>query len=122
MLKIDVEKTGDVAIVHCMGRLVRGEEVNTLRSAVVAEKDTQTILLDLSEVKTLDAGGVNALISLRHWAVSRGIKIKFVDPSTFVRDMLIRFRLDRIFEICGFHDSLAVLAGREYFIAGSQVA
>ena len=112
MLKIDVEKTAGVAIVRCIGRLIRGEAVSTLRNAVVSEKNTRMILLDLSEVEALDAGGVNALVSLLHWAVDRGIKIKLVDPSPFVREILARFRLDRVFEVSSLGDALVVLAGR----------
>jgi len=35
MMTIEVEKSGDVAVVRCAGRLVRGAEVHTLRQAVV---------------------------------------------------------------------------------------
>jgi anti-anti-sigma factor len=122
MLKIDVEKTADVAVVRCIGRLIRGEAVHTLRNAIVSEKNTQTILLDLSEIEALDAGGVNALVSLRHWAVNRGIRVKLVDPSPFVCEMLTRFRLDRVFEISSPRDALVVLAGRECgFLADSRL-
>jgi anti-anti-sigma factor len=113
MFKVDVEKTADVAIVRCIGRLIRGEAVSTLRNAVVSGTNGQTILLDLSEVEALDAGGLNALVSLRQWAVNRGIKVKLVDPSTFVREILMRFRLDRVFEISSFRDALVVLAGHQ---------
>jgi anti-anti-sigma factor len=122
MFKVDVEKTADVAIVRCIGRLIRGEAVSTLRNAVVSGTNGQTILLDLSEVEALDAGGLNALVSLRQWAVNRRIKVKLVDPSTFVREILMRFRLDRVFEISSFRDALVVLAGHQCcFMAAPQV-
>ena len=38
MLNINVEKTGDVAVVRCAGRIVRGTEVFTLRDAVFSAK------------------------------------------------------------------------------------
>ncbi len=43
MLTIDVEKNGEVAIVHCSGRLVRGVEVCSLRTAVVSQKTTRIV-------------------------------------------------------------------------------
>jgi anti-anti-sigma factor len=113
MLAIDVEKNTDVAVVRCVGRLVRGEAVRTLKDAVVSEKNTRMILLDLSAVEALDAGGISALVSLRHWAVSRGISVKLVDPSRFVREMLKRVRLDHVFEISSLRDALVVLAGHQ---------
>ena len=64
MLTIDVEKTDEVAVVHCGGRLVRGAEVSTLRNAVVSEKTTRIVVLDLSQVEFMDAGGLNTLVSL----------------------------------------------------------
>ena len=112
MFNIDVEKTSDVAIVRCMGRLVRGAAVSTLKSVVVSEKSTRMILLDLSEIEALDAGGVNALVGLHHWALTRGIKVKIVDPSRFVLEMMSSFHLDRVFEISSLRDALLVLSGR----------
>ena len=92
MLTIDVEKNSEVAVVHCNGRLVRGVEVCTLRNAVVSEKNTRIVVLDLSEVEFMDAGGLNALVSLHHWTRNHGIQLKLVHPSGIVRDMLTRTR------------------------------
>src|SRR5436190_4882532 len=57
MLTVDIERASDVAIVRCAGRIVRGAEVSILRNAVVSEKDARTIVLDLSELEFVDAGG-----------------------------------------------------------------
>ena len=57
MLTIDVEKSSGVAVVHCSGRLVRGVEVCTLRNAVVSEKTTRIVVLDLSQVEFMKSDG-----------------------------------------------------------------
>jgi anti-anti-sigma factor len=111
MLTIDVEKTGDVAVVRCSGRIVRGDEVRTLRSAVVSEKGSRIVVLDLSEVESLDAGGLTTLLSLHQWARSRGVQLKLVNPSHFVREVLTRTRLDHVFDISTLDHALFVLAG-----------
>ena len=111
MLTVDTEKSGDVAVVRCSGRLVRGEAVCTLRSAVVSEKDTRIVVLDLSEVQSLDAGGLTALVSLHHWTRNHGIQLKLVNPSHFVREMLERTHLDKVFDVSTLHDALRVLSG-----------
>jgi anti-anti-sigma factor len=111
MLTIDVEKTGDVAVVRCGGRIVRGEEVRTLRSAVVAEKSSRIVVLDLSDVESLDAGGLTTLLSLHQWALSRGVQFKLVNPSHFVREILARTRLDHVFDISTLDHALLVLGG-----------
>ncbi len=113
MLTIDVERNSGVAVVHCSGRLVRGVEVCTLRNAVVSEKTTRMVVLDLSQVEFMDAGGLNALVSLHHWTRNHGIQLKLTNPSHLVHEMLARTRLNRVFEISSLHDALAILSGAE---------
>lgn len=113
MLTIEVEKSGDVAVLRCGGRLVRGEGVGTLRNAVLSKKNTRMIVLDLSEVETLDAGGLNALVSVHHWTRNHGIQLKLVNPSHFVKEILVRTRLDQVFAISSLRDALVVLAGHD---------
>lgn len=110
MLTVDVERTGDVAVVRCTGRIVRGEAIRALRSAVVSERDTRIVVLDLSEVETIDAGGLTALVSLHHWTRYRGIQLKLVNPSHFVNEVLERTGLDHVFDISSLHDALLVLS------------
>jgi len=115
MLTVDVEKTGDVAVVRCMGRIVRGEEVWTLRNAVVSGTGTRIVVLDLEAVEAMDGGGLSALVSLRHWTRSRGIQLKLVNPSRFVMEVLECTGLDGVFDISSLHDALVVLGcGEEY--------
>ena|SRR5438270_13050798 len=114
MLSIDVEKSEHVAVARCVGRLVRGEAVRTLNNAVISENDTRIIVLDLSDVEAIDAGGLSALVSLHEWTEIRGIQFKLVNPSHFVREVLQRTGLDRVFEITSLHDALVVLAGEQH--------
>ncbi len=109
MLTIDVEKTGDVAVVRCVGRIVRGAEVCTLSNAVFSEKDIRIVVIDLSDVETLDAGGLTALLSLQQWARNRSVQLKLVNPSHFVNEMLTRTGLNRVFDISTFEHALFVL-------------
>jgi anti-anti-sigma factor len=113
MLTIDVEKNSEVAVVHCSGRLVRGVEVCTLRNAVVSEKTTRVVVLDLSEVEFMDAGGLNSLVSLHHWTRNHGIQLKLVNPSGLVREMLTRTGLNRVIEISSLRDALTILRGAD---------
>ena len=109
MLTIDVEKTGDVAVVRCVGRIVRGAGLGTLRNAVFSEKDIRIVVIDLSDVETLDAGGLTALLSLQQWARNRNVQLKLVNPSHFVNEVLTRTGLNRVFEISKFEHALFVL-------------
>jgi anti-anti-sigma factor len=111
MLTIDVEKNSEVAVVHCSGRLVRGVEVCTLRNTVVSQKTTRIVVLDLSQVEFMDAGGLNVLVSLHHWTCNRGIQLKLVNPSHLVLELLTRTGLNRVFDISSLHDVLTILGG-----------
>ena len=113
MLTTNIEKTGGVTVVRCSGRLVRGEAVYAIENAVMSQKDLRIAVLDLSEVETMDAGGLTALVFLHHWTLSRGIQLKLVDPSPFVLDLMVRTRLDRVFDISSFDDAILVLSGYE---------
>ena len=110
MLTIDVEKTGDVAVVRCAGRIVRGAEVRTLRDAVFSEPDIRIVVIDLSDVEMLDAGGLTALLSLLQWSRNRNVQLKLVNPSHFVNEVLTRTGLDHVFEISTFEHALFVLS------------
>jgi anti-anti-sigma factor len=110
MLTIDVEKTGDVAVVRCAGRIVRGAEVGTLRNAVFSEKEIRIVVIDLSDVETLDAGGLTALLSLQQWARGRHVQLKLVNPSHFVNEILTRTGLDQVFDISTFDHALFILS------------
>jgi anti-anti-sigma factor len=113
MLTIDVEKTGDVAVVRCVGRIVRGAGVRTLKNAVLSEKNVRIVVIDLSDVETLDAGGLTALLSLQQWAWNCHVQLKLVNPSHFVNEVLTRTGLNRVFEISKFEHALFVLSARD---------
>jgi anti-anti-sigma factor len=113
MLTIDVEKTGDVAVVRCVGRIVRGAEVRTLRNAVFSEHDIRIVVIDLSDVDTLDAGGLTVLLSLQQWARNRNVQLKLVNPSHFVNEVLTRTGLDHVFDISSFDHALFILSAPE---------
>jgi|SRR5580698_4775898 anti-anti-sigma factor len=113
MLTIDVEKTGHVAVVRCVGRIVRGAPVRALKNAVFSEKEAGIVVIDLSDVEMLDAGGLTALLSLQQWAWDRSVQLKLVNPSHFVHEVLTRTGLNRVFEISKFEHALFVLAARD---------
>ena len=109
MLTVKTERAGDVAVVKCAGRIVRGQE-STLRNAVMSEKLARIIVLDLSDVEGIDAGGLTLLVSLHRWTESNRVHLKLVNPRPFVHEMLTRTHLDCVFDISTFDHALAVLA------------
>ena len=108
MLTVRTERTDDLAILRCNGRIVRGQEI-VLESAMLEQQTARTILLDLTDVEALDAGGLTLLVSLHRWAASTGAHLTLVNPRPFVYEMLTRTHLDCVFDISTFDHALAVL-------------
>ena len=90
---------------------MRGEEVRTLRNAVLSEKNSRIVVIDLSDVEIAGCGGLTALLSLHQWARSRGVQLKLVNPSHFVHEVLTRTRLNHVFDISSWSMRLFVLRG-----------
>lgn len=112
MLTVRVERAEDVAIVTVSGRIVRGQE-SKLESAVLAQEFARMVVLDLSDVEALDAGGVSLLVSLHRWTEGRRAHLKLVNPRPFVYDMLTRTHLDCVFDISSLNHALEVLGNCE---------
>jgi anti-anti-sigma factor len=93
MLTVTVENLGEVTALHCVGRIVRGEETALLCAAL--RQEAGSVVLDLTQVDAIDAAGIGALVSLQ----AAGIYLKLVNPAAQVREVLRVTRLDSIFEI-----------------------
>ena len=101
MIRVRIENSEGNAILHCAGNLVHGHETALLCAA--AGQYGRNVILDLSEVETIDAAGVGALIALQ----AAGIYLQLLNPSKAVRDVLQVTGLNSMFEMC---DSLPQLA------------
>jgi anti-anti-sigma factor len=108
-LTIKRDQTGDVAILQCDGRIVRGEPLHFLKEAVTSLKNPRMVVLDLSDVEMLDGGGLGMLIFLHRWTRDNGIQLKLVNPAPFVREMLDRTRLTCLFNVSSIDDAFDIL-------------
>lgn len=109
MFRMEVEKSGDVAIMRCSGRLVRGESAEQLQSAVMAQAGARIIVLDLTDVTMVDGGGLGMLVSARQWSKDNGLQLKLVNPSPIVMEVLERTHLSYLFDVSSVDDALAIL-------------
>jgi len=114
MLKVHARNLGNVAFLCLQGQLVNGE-TETLRNAVnlqsEAQSDVRTVVLDLAQVSTVDAGGLGVMLELREQVGAKGIGLKLMNVSNLVGKVLEVTRLDTVFE---------VTSGVEFFPAVSQ--
>ena len=93
MLTVNVEHSGETAILHCQGRIVSGDETAVLCAAMAQEQPYVT--LDLAEVSAIDAAGIGVLVSLQ----AAGVYLQLLNPTPQVREVLKVTQLDSIFEI-----------------------
>jgi anti-anti-sigma regulatory factor len=115
VLKVVIDKIGEVAVVECQGRIVKSEASLKLRRVVTSLRDRRIIVLDLSEVTAIEADGLGMLLFLRQWAYEQNIQLKLFNPTTSVLDSLEL--VIRRFDIVSFHEMLALLAnGDSHFI------
>src|SRR5882757_8321119 len=93
MLTVTVQTPGDVPVLRCVGRIVRGDETALICAAV--QLQARNIILDLTEIDAIDAAGIGLLVSLQ----AAGFYLTLMNPAPHVRDVLRVTKLDSIFEI-----------------------
>jgi anti-anti-sigma factor len=112
----------DVAVLQCSGRIVRGEAIHFLKDAVISLKQPRVVVLDLSEVEMLDGGGLGLLVFLHRWTRERNIQLKLVNPTSFIREMLDRTRLNCVFNISSVEDAVEILCTSVSAVPGGSRA
>jgi anti-anti-sigma factor len=90
----DVSKTGAGMLV-CPVELVRGNESVFLAAALPMVEDAG-LILDMSQVDSLDAGGIGTILILRQVAEREGNFLVLINPSTRVQQVLRLVGLDEI--------------------------
>ena len=109
MLSVYIENIGEMAVVECAGRIVRSDAAFKLREAVRSQRRARIIVLDLSELLTIEGEGLGMLVSLQRWAHDRSIRLKLFNPRRSVRDKLERTKSMPQFDIATLEEMMAIL-------------
>ena len=107
MLKIHTRRVGDVTVLCLQGQIVTGE-TSTLCDAVLSQSAASVVVLDLSRVSRIDAGGLGVLLELRGQTLSRNIEFKLMNVTKLVRTVFEITHLDSVFEISAAGNELAL--------------
>src|SRR5260370_10020977 len=119
MLKITVQKLGDTNVLRCDGRIVAGDAGSILRNAVLSQRHTRMLVLDLARVDRIDAGGLGVLLGLRESARSSAIMFKLMNMTRKVEEILELTHLQRVFEFCSVRDLFCLLHRAASMTSGS---
>ena len=109
MFTVQVDKSGEVAVLQCTGRFVRGNAIREVREKVTSLKNARVIVLDLSDVEILDGGGLGALVFLHRWTEENGIHLQLVNPSHFVREVLEATHLIDVLHVSSVCEAVRIL-------------
>ena len=110
MLNVNVDHIGDLAILECDGRIVQSDAAFKLREVITSQKDSRTVVLDLSRVDAIEGGGLGMLVFLQRWAQDHDIRFKLFNPRRSVRERLKKVRSMSKFDIPTLDELMAVLA------------
>ncbi len=105
VLKIEVQFSEHISVLRCAGRLVQGRETAALRDAVLAQ-ERPGVVLDLSEVTAIDAGGLGLLVELQRWAQATHRTLTLFNPTFTVRNVLDATGLSSVLPV--YRDETAV--------------
>ncbi len=113
-LQFQVESLQDVAVVHCSGRMVRGAALDEFRRRIEKLDRVRVLVLDVSEVEQLDAGGLGTLLLVRTLGDAKGGEDEARESPSILRRVLDATHLTSVFEISSLKDAIAeILRGRE---------
>lgn len=92
---------GPITIVDLRGSIDLGEASLTLRRTIrdLVERARTKIILNLSQVNSMDSAGVGELAGAYVPVKSKGGELKFLNPTKKVHDMLKITQLDKVFEV-----------------------
>ena len=99
--KIITRESGDVAIITVRGRLDPTDLNDPLETALTSlmEKGKSKFLMDLRTVSYISSTGVGSLIKAYRSVLKKKGKVKILNPSQSVRNILAISRLEGVFEI-----------------------
>lgn len=116
-LKIDTREVAHVMVLDVHGRIVLGDELDDLRTAVRAlvADGKKKIILNLANVDYIDSSGVGELVACFTAVRNAGGELKLLNLSQKVKDVLHVTKLYTVFDIRD--DEFNAVKSFDYFFA-----
>jgi anti-sigma B factor antagonist len=116
-LTIKTREVAHVTILDLCGRIVLGDEIDELRSAVhsLIDGGKKKIILNLAEVDYIDSSGVGELVGCFTTLRKAGGELKLLNLTQKVQDVLHVTKLYTVFDIRD--DEFHAVKSFDYFFA-----
>lgn len=116
-LSIGTREVSHVTILDLSGRIVLGDEIDDLRSAIrnLIDEGKKKIILNLAEIDYIDSSGVGALVGGYTAVRNAGGELKLLNLSQKVHDVLHVTKLYTVFDIR--EDEFQAVKSFDYFFA-----
>ena len=100
-LKINSREVDGVTVVSLDGRVVLGEETNSLREKVkgLLAEGKRKLVLDMSNVTLIDSAGLGTLVGVHQSAATRGATLRLCNLGAKFKELLQMTRLLTVFEV-----------------------
>ena len=120
MLRVRVERRSEFTILFCEGRLVAGEERRVLLNTALRE-EAREVVLDFSEVSSIDAAGLGCLIALHNKLAKKNSWLVLTKVRPRVRGLLALTHLDAVITLQPDADSNPVREKKAYSCLASEI-
>jgi anti-anti-sigma factor len=97
MLKVHVQKVGDVAVLCLRGSVGVGE-TSVLRNAVLSQLGVASVVLDFAKVNRIDAAGLGLLLELREQTQAKRIALKLMNVTKLIKHVMEITSLTPVFQ------------------------
>jgi anti-sigma B factor antagonist len=87
-LTLQVEREGEVSVVHCRGTLVSGSCSYLHKEVYPLTSNSKRIVLDLTDLQWIDSMGIGALVRLHVVSKKSGCQVQLANVCPRVKDLL----------------------------------
>ncbi|HZQ22031.1 MAG TPA: STAS domain-containing protein [Terriglobales bacterium] len=99
-MQIESREFSDCFVLTCRGRVVFRHEAAALSRAVSdLLEQKKSVILDVSEVDTIDSAGLGELVLLHMWSEGNGCPIRIAGPNARIRNLLQITNLVSVFRL-----------------------
>ncbi len=100
-LRITNREVDGITVVELDGRIVLGEESNSLREAVkgLLSSNKSKIVLNMSNVTYIDSAGLGTLVATYHSARNQGATLKLANLGSKFQEVLQVTKLITVFDV-----------------------